>query len=120
MFLTVTPSGSPSPVVDVTVSCPVPINITVVQICLTNAADATQTIHNQTNFVDGGTGYISPLMPIDASAPVIFGGGSYPIVSQYDTYNGAQGFGGIPINGSTVYMYTRRINSDRQAGNWSG
>jgi len=112
MFLTVTPSGSPSPVVDVTVSCPVPINITVVQICLTNAADAAQTIHNQTNFVDGGTGYISPLMPIDASAPVIFGGGSYPIVSQYDTYNGAQGFGGIPINGSTVYMYTRRINSD--------
>ena len=102
--------GSPS--FDLTVGCPVPIIINVIQVCLTTNADATQTIHNQTNYVDG-VGYTSPLMPTDASAPVVFAAGTdNPLVSQYDTYTGEQGFGGIPTNGSTVHMYTRRINTD--------
>ncbi|QDP61295.1 MAG: putative structural protein [Prokaryotic dsDNA virus sp.] len=92
------------------VACPVPTEITVIQVCLTNPGEMGSTIHNQTRWNSGA--FTSVWLPASSTPPVTFGPGPSPVVSQYDVTTGPQGFGGIPLNGSTVGLYTRVIGSD--------
>ena len=97
-------------VVEWFVGCPVPTEITVIQICLTNPSEMGTTIHNQTRWTQGT--FTSVWLPANATPPVTFGPGPSPVVSQYEVTTGPQGFGGIPLNDTTVGLYTRVIGSD--------
>ena len=103
--------AAPHPVVDITPGCPQPTTLNLVQVCLTNDYEALQTVHNQTQYQDGA--YYSPLLVANSGAPTIFSAGTgTPLVSQYTVTSGPQGFGAIPIENSTVYLYASRINAD--------
>ena len=88
-------------------NCPVPQTLTIVKVTLTSVVDSGQSIHNQYRYTAGA--FVSPLQ----SNAVIFAfDDSSPVVSQYDTISGPQGFGGIPINGSTLQIISNKINPD--------
>lgn len=96
-----------SAVLQVVVSCPVPETLTVIQVCITNDADGGKYIHNEYRYV--ATPFVSPLQ----STLVNFVTGSTnPLVSQYDTFTGAQGLGSIPTNGSTVSLISNKTGFD--------
>jgi hypothetical protein len=88
-------------------NCPVPQTLTIVKVTLTSVVDSGQSIHNQYRYTAGA--FVSPLQ----SNAVIFAFDDLsPVVSQYDTISGPQGFGGIPTNGSTLQIISNKINPD--------
>lgn len=87
-------------------ACPVPKTLNVISVCVTSQSEAGQSIHN-------GHSYLSSTVfsPLNSQA-VVFGSGSFPIVSQYQVLSGAQGTPSIPIDGSIVFMSSRQISPD--------
>jgi len=94
-------------IVSVVVNCPVADVITIVQVCLTNATEAEQLIHNEYRWVDGT--FVSPLHSeqvqfIDDTASIV--------VSQFESVTGPQGAGVIPADGASVSIISRKDNTD--------
>ena len=88
-------------------NCPVQETLTIVKVTLTSAVDSGQSIHNQYRYTDGT--FVSPLQ----SNAVIFAfDDSSPVVSQYDSVSGPQGFGGIPTDASTLDIISNNIPPD--------
>jgi hypothetical protein len=88
-------------------NCPVQETLTIVKVTLTSAVDSGQSIHNQYRYTDGA--FVSPLQ----SNAVIFAfDDSSPVVSQYDSVSGPQGFGGIPTDASTLEIISNNIPPD--------
>lgn len=92
--------------VTVSVECIVPNELTVMQVCVTNNADAGDFIHNEWSWEYGG------IPSAITSNLVEFDNGSGLIVSQYQYISGEQGVGGIPIDDSTVTMYCKSKGFD--------
>lgn len=85
--------------IEITVSCPVPNTLTIVEVVLTNDSDGGQTTRVEYRYTDGA--YIGSLQ----SALVSFQfGASNPLVSRYNAVSGFQGTPGFPTNGSTMRM----------------
>jgi hypothetical protein len=88
-------------------NCPVKETLTIVRVTLTSVVDGGQTIHNEYRYTDGA--YVSPLQ----STFVTFAlDDSSPVVSQYDSVSGPQGFGGIPTDGSSLKIISNKIVPD--------
>jgi hypothetical protein len=78
-----------------------------VKVTLTSVVDGGKYIHNEYRYTQGT--YVSPLQ----STFVTFAtDDSSPVVSQYDLVSGAQGYGGIPTNGSNLQIISNKNPSD--------
>jgi len=94
---------------EITVSpnCPIQQTLTIVKVTLTSVVDGGKYIHNEYRYTQGT--YVSPLQ----STFVTFAtDDSSPVVSQYDLVSGAQGYGGIPTNGSNLQIISNKNPSD--------
>ena len=91
---------------EVTVSCPIQNLVTVYNIAVTNNDDALKTIHNEYRWTDNV--YSSPIQ----TNLVTFKGGTNPVVSQYDTLQGALGSSSVPDEGSVVTIISNRFPND--------
>ena len=103
--ITITSSGSV--VLAVNVGCPNQVSLTIIEVVVTNNADAGQTNHIQYRYQKGT--YTSPLQ---TNFVTFKSGSSNPLISYYGVTTGAQGFGSIPVNNSDVYMYSNKIAPD--------
>ena len=90
-------------VIEITVNCPIANKLTVVEVVLTEAMDAGQSIVTQWRYTDGTyTGSLQNNL-------VTFNTGVNPIVSRYNTVVGLQGAANIPTDGSTVRMISNKV-----------
>ena len=90
-------------VIEITVNCPIANELTVVEVVLTEAMDAGQSIITQWRYTDGA--YVGSLQ----NNLVTFNTGVNPIVSRYNTVVGLQGAANIPTDGSTVRMISNKV-----------
>ncbi len=88
-------------------NCPVKETLTIVRVTLTSVVDSGKTIHNEYRYTDGT--YVSPLQSTFVTFAI---DDSSPVVSQYDSVSGPQGFGGIPTDGSNLKMISNKIVPD--------
>lgn len=88
-------------------NCPVKETLTIVRVTLTSVVDSGKTIHNEYRYTDGT--YVSPLQSTFVTFAI---DDSSPVVSQYDSVSGPQGFGGIPTDGSSLKMISNKIVPD--------
>lgn len=88
-------------------NCPVQETLTIVRVTLTSVVDGGKTIHNEYRYTDGT--YVSPLQSTFVTFAI---DDSSPVVSQYDTVSGPQGFGGIPTDGSSLRIISNKIVPD--------
>lgn len=99
-------SSSGTAVVEIFVPCPAAEDITIVQVCVTDNAEAGTTVHNEYRWTDGA--FVSPLK----SSQVTFASSTdIPVRTQYATFSGPQGAGYVPADGATV-----RVISNTRAG----
>lgn len=91
----------------VTVKCPIPQYVTIVEVVLTNDSESGDTIHTQYRYVNGA--YVSPLQ---SNLVTFVAGTSNPLVSRYNTITGIIGTGGIPPEGSTMTLATNKFSTD--------
>lgn len=90
--------------ISMSMSCPFPEEMTIVEIVLTNDTESGQTTYAQYRYANGS--YTSPLQ----SRFVTFASGtSTPLVSWYNSVSGVVGTGGFPPAGSTMRMYNNKI-----------
>jgi hypothetical protein len=94
-------------VLDVNVGCPVPETLTIINVCLNDAPDSGELIHNEYRYTVST--YNSP---IQSTQVQFLSGTANPIVNYYGTIVGYQGQSGIPTNGSTVTMYSNKVGTD--------
>ena len=107
IIIEVSTTNTTSDTIEVTVGCPIPIEMSIYQICLTSNADRGKFIHNEYRWVDGN--FISPLH----SELVEFkSGNKSPLLSQYTSLTGSQGSGVIPYNGAEVKLISNKIDFD--------
>lgn len=94
-------------ILDVLVACPNETNITIVEVCVTNDYQAGQIIHNQYRFID------APVFSYLTSNLVEFTSGTNnPLVSSFNSYQGVQGIGSVPTDGSTVTLISKKNAHD--------
>ena len=94
-------------VVSVTSDCPVSEEVKIVEVVLTDNADAGRTIHTQYRYINDT--FIGPLL----SNLVLFDSGTEtPLVSRYTISSGFAGQGAYPPAGSTMILSTNKINPD--------
>jgi hypothetical protein len=105
--ITINTSSDELLTLQVTVNCPVPQSLTIVEIVLTNDAESGDTIHTQYRYTNGA--FVGPLQ----SNLVTFAAGtSNPLVSRYNTATGVVGTGGFPPAGSTMTLATNKFSTD--------
>jgi hypothetical protein len=93
--------------IQINVSCPRSGALNIFNICVTDPLEAGQFIHNEFGWTDGVT--VSPT----ESNLVEFGSTSSSFaISQYQLFSGPQGSGVFPVDGSTVSVYSNKINFD--------
>ena len=93
-------------VLSVSMGCPDPQVLTVIEVVVTSDQDSTETIHTQYRYIDGA--YVGPLQ----TNAVIFQSGANPVVSRYNVVTGAAGTGAIPTEASTLILGTNKIVPD--------
>jgi hypothetical protein len=104
---TVTVTASDPLEITVSPNCPIQQTLTIVKVTLTSVVDGGKFIHNEYRYTDGT--YVSPLQ----STFVTFATDeSSPVVSQYESVSGPQGFGGIPTNGSNLQIISNKTSTD--------
>jgi len=93
--------------ISITVDCPEPEIVNVVQVVVTNDSDSGDTVHAEYRYTSGI--FVSPLQ----SNLVTFASGTTnPLVSRYNITTGAAGTGGFPIAGSTLTIQSNQIPPD--------
>jgi len=102
----ITPSGGDA-TLRLSVDCPIPEALTVIQICITSNVEAGQFIHNEYRYIDGA--YVSPLI---SNLATFVSGTATPLVSQYDSVTGVQGDGFCPTDGSAVSVICNKTGFD--------
>jgi len=90
----------------VTVNCPIPEELNVVEVVITSNDDATKTIHTEYRYTDGS--FIGPIQ----SNSVVFQTGTDPVVSRYNLSTGPVGSGAFPPEFSTLTLQTNKITPD--------
>ena len=93
-------------VLSVSVSCPDPEILNVVEVVVTSDSNSGETIHTQYRYNDGP--YVGPLQ----TSAVLFQTGTNPVVSRYNINTGAAGTGAIPTEASTLILGTNKIVPD--------
>jgi len=94
-------------VLNVTAECPIPEELTIIEVVLTSDIDAGKNIHTQYRYTNGT--FVGPLQ----SNSVLFQtSSSNPIVSRYAQTTGIVGTGSFPPELSTVTLYTNKILPD--------
>jgi len=93
-------------VLSISVSCPDPEILNVVEVVVTSDLNSGETIHTQYRYIDGF--YTGPLQ----SSAVLFQTGTNPVVSRYNINTGAAGTGAIPTELSTLILGTNKIVPD--------
>lgn len=96
---TVTITSTGNSVVILTVGCPIPIPMTLVEVVLTDNCDAGLTTLKQFNY-DSGT-YVSP---IQSNFFIFASGTNNPLVSYYLLTNGFEGQGSLPPEGAAMTL----------------
>ena len=91
----------------VNVGCPLPTEIEIIEIVVSNDADGGKFIHSEYEYINGT--FISPLT---SRLITLSSGTANPLVSWYNNYTGFQGVGSIPLDGTTVRMFSNKINFD--------
>ena len=99
--------GSGEMMLEITVRCPESIPLNLVEVCVSDNADAGKFIHNEFRYQSGA--YISPT---SSDLVTLASGFSYPLISNYDITSGFQGTGYFPVNGSTVRIISNKILFD--------
>ena len=94
-------------ILEVTVACPKPIQISLIEVVLTNDFEAGQTIHAEYYYTNSP--YVSP---VQSNLVTFVSGTSNPLVSRFNQVTGSQGTAGIPIDGNTVTIATNKIGTD--------
>ncbi|UOF82506.1 structural protein [Caudoviricetes sp.] len=92
---------------EVTVKCPEPKELKIIQVTLTNPADAGKYVHSDFRFYSGG--YASPTQ---SNFIAFSGSSSNPLVSSYGMISGSQGALSFPSDGSTVRMMCNKVGTD--------
>jgi hypothetical protein len=94
-------------VLNVTAECPIPEELTIIEVVLTTNNDAAKTIHAEYRYQLGT--FVGPLQ----SNLVVFQSGiANPLVSRYNASTGIVGMGGFPPQGSTLTIQTNKIGTD--------
>lgn len=99
--------GTGTMILEITVRCPESIPLNLVEVCVSDNADAGKFIHNEFRYQSGA--YISPT---SSDLVTLASGFSYPLISNYDLTSGFQGTGYFPVNGSTVRIISNKILFD--------
>jgi hypothetical protein len=94
-------------VFEVIVACPVPTELTLIEVVLTNDFEAGQTIHAEYNYINSP--YVSP---VQSNLVTFVSGTANPLVSRWNEVAGAQGTAGIPVDGSTMTIATNKMSGD--------
>jgi hypothetical protein len=94
-------------VLNVTAECPIPEELTIIEVVLTTNNDAAKTIHAEYRYELGA--FVGPLQ----SNLVLFQTGiTNPLVSRYNVSTGTVGMGSFPPQGSTLTIQTNKIGTD--------
>lgn len=94
-------------VLNVTAECPIPEELTIIEVVLTTNTDAAKTIHTEYRYQLGT--FVGPLQ----SNLVLFQSGiTNPLVSRYNASTGIVGMGSFPPQGSTLTIQTNKIGTD--------
>jgi hypothetical protein len=94
-------------VFEVIVACPIPTELNLVEIVLTNDSDAGQTMHAEYYYTDAP--YVSP---VQSNLVTFVSGIDNPLVSRFNSITGAQGTAGIPTDGSTMTIASNKMGGD--------
>lgn len=105
--VTITPTAGETWVLNVTAECPVPEELTIVQIVVTNNSEAGETTHVQYRYTNGT--FISPLQ---SNLVTFISGTANPLVSYYNVTSGYVGTGGFPPEFSTLTMTSSQVPPD--------
>ena len=94
-------------VIDVTVGCPTPEEIGIVEIVLTDNSDFGKTTHAQYRY--SSSGFVSPYQSryID-----FMSGTSNPLVSWFHATVGQSGYGAYPSSGDTMRIVSNKLSTD--------
>lgn len=93
--------------ITITVDCPIPEELTIIEVVYTNQADGGETIHTEYRYTSGP--YISPLqsnLVSFSSDPTI------PLISRYNIVSGFVGQPGFPNEGDDMFLYSHKIPPD--------
>ena len=98
-------SATEESTIDLKVTCPDALQMSLIQICISSDDDSAELIHNEYRWDD--TSYVSPLH----SNQVTLGSGTGLIISQYLKIDSPQGGAVIPADGATVSVRSNRITA---------
>jgi len=103
----ITLSATGSATIQLTVSCPVPQALTIIEIVITNNSDTGKTTHTQYRYTSDT--YTSP---IQTNAITFVSGTSNPLISSYILRDGFIGSGSFPTVGSSMRMISNKFSTD--------
>ena len=103
----VTPSASDKINIEINLSLPDADTLNIIQVCISDNNDKTQTIHNEYKWTSGT--FVSPLHSNFVS---LAEGTTSPLISEYETITGFQGGGVIPIDTAPVELISHKYQSD--------
>jgi len=102
-----TPGGKATATVELTVGCPSGDELTIINVCITDPADAGKFIHNQYRWVNGT--YTSPLHSKQIAFRTLGSAAGPFVIADYSVIPSFQGGGIIPADGSAVSVISNAI-----------
>jgi len=93
--------------IEITVNCPTPDEISIIQVGIGSNADRGKFIHNQYRWQDGLFN-----SPLHSEQMEFASGTNNPLVGQYLSLTGSQGAGVIPDDDATVMIMSNKIKFD--------
>jgi hypothetical protein len=99
--------GKAKATVELTVSCPSGDSLTIINVCITDPADAGKFIHNQYNWVSGT--YTSPQHTKQIAFRTLGSATGPFVIADYSQITSFQGGGVIPADGATVSVTSNAI-----------
>ncbi len=107
MTIVVSSNSITADTIEVTVNCPEPDEITIIQVGIGSNADGGKFIHNEYRWQDGLFN-----SPLHSELMEFTNGTNNPLVSQFLSLTGGQGAGVIPDDGAKVIIGSNKIGFD--------
>lgn len=86
---------------------PIKTPVTIIQVCVSDRNDNGKSIQNQYRWTSSNFN-----SPLHSNFVSLSNGTTYPLISQYSTINGNKGNGVVPVDGDTVYIISKKLQSD--------
>ena len=99
--------GKATVTIELTVGCPLPVPLTLINVCLTDPANNGSFVHNQYSWVNGT--YTSPLHSKQIAMKTIVPTPTSFIIADYTKISSVQGGGIIPADGAVVSVISNAI-----------